>query len=56
MCDSREGVTEIRVINKYSSNPPPISTGNIFQELTLLRETADNTERYVKGKAIPLQA
>jgi hypothetical protein len=27
----------------------PVSTGNTFQDLPLLRETADNTERYIVG-------
>jgi hypothetical protein len=25
----------------------PVSTGNMFQDLPRLRETADNTERYI---------
>jgi hypothetical protein len=45
MCDSGEGVIEVKVIKKYSNTP--ISTGNTFQDLPLLRETADNTERYI---------
>jgi hypothetical protein len=32
-------------LSVYSS--APVSTGNTFQDLTRLRETADNTERYV---------
>jgi hypothetical protein len=32
-------------IMKYSS--APVSTGNTFQDLPRLRETADNTERYI---------
>jgi hypothetical protein len=31
--------------NVYSS--PPVSTGNTFQDLPQLRETTDNTERYI---------
>jgi hypothetical protein len=27
--------------------PPPLSTGNTFQDLPRLRETADNTESYI---------
>jgi hypothetical protein len=27
----------------------PASTGNTFQDLPRLRETADNTERYIQG-------
>jgi hypothetical protein len=27
---------------------PPVSTGNLFQDLPRLRETADNTEKYGK--------
>jgi hypothetical protein len=34
-----------QIIIKYSS--APISTGNTFQDLPRLRETADNTERYI---------
>jgi hypothetical protein len=30
---------------KYSS--APVSTGNTFQDLPRLRETADNAERYI---------
>jgi hypothetical protein len=32
-------------VQKYSS--APISTGNTFQDLPWLSETADNTERYI---------
>jgi hypothetical protein len=31
----------------YSS--APVSTGNTFQDLPRLRETADNTERYIQS-------
>ena len=27
----------------------PVSAGNTFQDLTGLRKTADNTERYIQG-------
>jgi hypothetical protein len=33
------------MMNKYSS--APVSTGNTFQDQQRLRETADNTERYI---------
>jgi hypothetical protein len=37
--------TKGTVTNMYSS--AAVSTGNSFQELPRLRETADNTERYI---------
>jgi hypothetical protein len=43
-------VTACRLVGSecnYSS--PPVSTGNMFQDLPRLPETADNTERYVQG-------
>jgi hypothetical protein len=36
---------KIKRFQKYSS--APVSTGNTFQDLPRLRETADNTERYI---------
>jgi hypothetical protein len=38
---------KIKISDKYSS--APVSTSNIFQDLPRLRETADNTERYIRG-------
>jgi hypothetical protein len=28
----------------------PVSAGNTFQDVPRLRETADNTERYIRGE------
>jgi hypothetical protein len=36
---------DILGVNKQHSSAP-VSTGNTFQDLPRLRETADNTERY----------
>jgi hypothetical protein len=42
--EEREAIFLFRE-NNYSS--APVSTGNTFQDLPRLRETADNTERYI---------
>jgi hypothetical protein len=41
----RSKLTATCTVPKYSS--APVSTGNMFQDLPQLRETADNTERYI---------
>jgi hypothetical protein len=33
--------------NAHISSSAPVSTGNTFQGLPRLRETTDNTERYI---------
>jgi hypothetical protein len=39
-------ISLVQVLDKYPS--APVSTGNTFQGLPRLRETVDNTERYIR--------
>jgi len=36
----------VAIIEDWEYRRTPVSTGNTFQDLPRLRETADNTERY----------
>jgi hypothetical protein len=40
-------VNSLLGIDKVEKSSAPVSTGNTFQDLPRLRETADNTERYI---------